>query len=105
MLILTMHQVKEISSPSETTIYACRVKPVSNRQSSGDENTTMETSSDSDNFNMTADVGNEIDRILNDVRLRTPFASNKCQGCFSDEDCIASTSSGATRSKKELAQQ
>ena len=87
--------MQNITSPSETTIYTCGTKPNNgNNQGSSDE-VTMETSSDSDNFNLNPAMSNEINRVLNEARSN--FANS-----FSD-DGMTSTSSGFVRSQKNLA--
>ena len=85
-----------VTSPSETIIYTCGVKP-NNRYSSDDA--TMETSSDSDNLNITNGLSNDIDKVLNQVREQ--FRHNS--GCSISDDCVASTSSTVERSRCELA--
>ena len=88
---------QQILSPSETTIYTCGVKP--NNQISSD-GTTLETSSDSDNMNVTEGLSQEINKVLNGVRYGTNSYPNNQVNCSISDDCVASTSSGIQRSHK-----
>ena len=96
-----MQNDQQILSPSETTIYTCGVKP--NNQILSDGTTTLETSSDSDNMNVTEGLSQEIDKVLNGVRYGTNSCPNNQVNCSISDDCVTSTSSGIQRSHKDLA--